>query len=163
MNEVQEYQFRTKTGFCTITPQQIILERQGVRGEVANTVFGSGIHRALAIYTVLGIAALAFGVLLYFQGATVSGVVYSLLGLIFLSNAFTSRNNSAAPVIERSAIQSVEAHPPRPPFTRGYFSVWFMENGRKRRRLIILPGSFSGGDEEYRKALTVLQEAGLLK
>jgi hypothetical protein len=163
MNEIQEYKFRTKTGFCTITSQQIILERQGVRGEVANTVFGSGIRGALAIYTVLGIAALAFGALLYFQGSPVSGVVYSLLGLIFLWNAYASRNNSAAPVIERSAIQSVDAHPPRPPFTRGYFSVWFMENGRKRRRLIMLPGSFSGGGDEYQKALNMLQEAGLLK
>ena len=163
MNELQEYKFRTKTGVCTITPQQVILDRQGARGEVAKTVFGNGIHRALAIYAVLGIFLLIFGVSMLAQGDEISSAIYILLGLMFLWNVFTSRSNSSASVIERSAIQSVDAHPPRPPFTRGYFSVWFMENGSKRRRLIILPGSLSSGNEEYRKALAILQEAGLLK
>jgi hypothetical protein len=163
MNEIQEHSFRTKTGICIITPQQIILERQGIRGEVAKTVFGNSIYRALVVYIIIGMGALAFGIYLFYQGDNIFGAIYCIAGLLCLRNVFASRNNSAVPVIERSAIQLIEAHPPHAPFTRGYFSIWFMDNGQKRRRLVILAGSLSRGNEEYQKALLAIRETGLLK
>ena len=74
----------------------------------------------------------------------------------------SSRNNSATPVIERSNILSVSAHSPRPPLTRGYFKVQFTDNGKERRRLIMLPGILSNGKQEYVHALEIMKQSGLL-
>jgi hypothetical protein len=86
-----------------------------------------------------------------------------LWGTLFVRNVVASRNNSAAAMIKRSAIQTVTAHPPRPPLTRGYFAVFFEEEGRLRKRLIMLPGSMHGGREQYRRAEAIMDAAGLLR
>jgi hypothetical protein len=88
-------------------------------------------------------------------GDYVTGPLFILIGI-------ASRNNSASPTIDRSAIRSVEAHAPKPPLTRGYFIRLFDEGGNQRKRMIMLPGSMEGGNKEYQHAKTVLAEAGLL-
>ena len=47
--------FRTKTGFCHILPDRILLTRDGVKGNVANATVGKSITGVLIIYG--GIAA----------------------------------------------------------------------------------------------------------
>lgn len=162
MSEPGEYTFRTKTGSCTITPGEIVLTRSGVRGAMAERTIGNSIARPLIIYGILGIAMLAYGILTFSDGDPVGGVLFSLIGGVFIWNVVASRNNSAVPLIKRSAIRSVEAHPPRPPFTRGYFTVFFEDGGAVRKRLIMLPGSMEGGGDEYKRAEAAMREAGLL-
>jgi hypothetical protein len=162
MNNNSELRFKTKTGGCLITPQQIILERQGALGKMSNQLFGNTIQRSLLIYGIFGVAVLAVGIWSVTKGDYVTAGFLGLVGAIFLWNVFMSRNNSATALIERSAIRSVEAHPPHPPLTRGYFVIWFQENGKTRRRLIMLPGSMSGGNEEYELALSIMRQPGLL-
>lgn len=162
MSEVVEYSFRTKTGSCTITPERIVLTREGVRGAVAERSFGSSIGNALVIYGVLGTAALVFGITSLVSGDVVSGGFLCLVGTLLIWNVIANRNNSATPVIERSSIRGVEGHPPRPPVTRGYFAVWFEDGGTVRKRLIMLPGSMENGNEEYKRAETAMRKAGLL-
>jgi hypothetical protein len=123
---------------------------------------GNSISRALLIFGMLGLAALAFGIWSLTSGSTVAGIFYCLIGAFFLWNVVASRRNSAAPVIDRSTIRNVEAHPPRPPATRGYFAVLFEENGKERKRLIILPGSMENGREVYERAVATMKETGLL-
>jgi hypothetical protein len=162
MNEVVEHSFRTKAGTCVITPERIVLERQGIRVTVGKWIYGDTIHRALFIYGMIGAVALAVGAWSLATESYFAGILLSFIGVFFIWNVFVSRNASAAPVIERSTIQSVTAHPPRPPFTRGYFVVRYFENGKERRRYIFLPGVMSNGKREYQRALVVMQEAGLL-
>lgn len=162
MNGVVEHRFRTKTGTCIITAERIVLERQGIRGTAAKGIYGNTINRALIIYGVLGMFALVAGSWLLANKSYVSGGALCLVSVCCLWNVFVSRNNSATAVIERSTIQSVEAHAPRPPLTRGYFLVRFLEKGEERRRLIMLPGSMSHGNEEYHRALSAMREAGLM-
>ena len=116
----------------------------------------------LLIYGLLGLAALAFGVWSFVSGAALAGAVLSPIGAFFLWNVIASRNNSARPVIDRLAVRSVEAQPPRPPITRGYFIVKFEENGKMRKRLIVLPGSMDDGGAEYARAEGMMRAAGLL-
>lgn len=155
------YTFRTKTGLCTITPEQIVLTRTGLRGATAAAVYGSSIGRSLVLYSVVGGGALLWGFWLLARGS-LSGAFLVLIGLFLLWNVFASRSNSAAAAIARAAIQTVEAHPPRPPLTRGYFTVHFLEDGKARQRLIMLPGSMSNGQEEYKQAVAAMHAAGLL-
>lgn len=162
MSEI-ENSFRTKTGTCTITENQIILTREGLRGGLAKVMFGVSVDRVLIMYVLIGIILLVSAFMSFVGGSNGMGVFTSVVGVIFLWNAITARNNSASPVIERSTIQSVEAHLPRPPFTRGYFAVQFDDNGKLKKRLIILPGSMQGGSEEFNRAKDLLMQVGLLK
>ena len=123
---------------------------------------GNSIRRIRFIYGVLGTAALASGGWSLLGGKAVAGVPLSLIGTLFLWNVIASRKNSATPVIERATIKSVEAHPPRPPATRGYFIVWFEEGGTLRKRIIMLPGCLEAGGAEYERAEAVMRGAGLL-
>jgi len=157
-----DHVFRTKTGLCTITDDRIVLTRGGVRGAVAEVTVGRSIWRPLITYGVLGAALLAFGVTRLAVREYLPGVVFCGFGGVFLCSVITSRNNSATPVILRSTIRGIVARPPRPPIVRGHFIVTFDEGGKERRRFILLPGTGSGGREEYAKAVQVMTAAGLL-
>jgi hypothetical protein len=157
-----EHEFATKTGTCIITPAQIVLERQGIAGGVAIRIYGRSITRTLLMYGVIGVIAVAMGAWSLATGSQFFGIAICLIGVYFLWNIFVSRSNSAVPIIDRSTIVSVEAHPPRPLLTRGYFVVRFVDNGKMCRRLIMLPGSRGGGKEEYRRALLIMEQSGLM-
>jgi len=162
MSETSEYSFRTKTGTCTITPDQIILTREGPRGAAAERFIGSSVRRALLIYALLGVGVLSLGLRYFYIGPAAAGVIPVLIGVYLLWNVITSRNCSAVPIINRTAIRTVEAHPPRPPITRGYFAVLFSENGKESKRLIMLPGSMHGGRAEYKHAAATMRASGLI-
>jgi hypothetical protein len=162
MSEITEYTFRTKTGSCVIASDKILLMRENVRGAISQRIMGNSIGPALLIYGLFGLCALGFGVWSFNNGDSLKGTLMCLIGTFFLFNVIVSRNNSATPVIDRSAIHSVKAHPPRPPATRGYFSVKFEENGKIRKRLIMLPGSMENGREEYERAEAIMRASGLL-
>ena len=46
-----EKTFKTKTGFCHILPNKIILTREGIIGNVAKVTVGKNITRILIIYS----------------------------------------------------------------------------------------------------------------
>lgn len=119
--------------------------------------------RVLIVY--LGLAAgFAFsGVRSIFDGQVVMGGLLCLFSLYLVQGVFRSRGLSAASEVLRASVQHVDVHRPRPPLTRGYFVVHFVENGEPRKRLIMLPGSLAGGRSEFEKAIRVLKTAGLLK
>jgi len=162
MSEIPGNQFRTKTGTCVITSEQILLERNGVRGMAASAIFGSSITRGLILYSVLAAVGLVIGVASFFTQDYFGAILFCGLGLVFGWNVWSSRHNSAASVIDRKAIRNIEAHPPRVPITRGYFVVHFDDKGVTRQRLIMLPGSMSNGSEEFERALCVMREVGLV-
>lgn len=156
------FTFRTKTGVCTVTPDQIILTRSGVRGAAAEQVVGNSILRPLVLYSVLGGAALIGGLWSLARGPSFFGIFLLLVGILLLWNVVASRGNSASSVIPRAAIRAIEAHPPHPPMTRGYFNVFFTEDGQERTRIIMLPGSLADGQAEYERAESILRTSGLL-
>ncbi len=157
-----ERTFRTKTGSCKITRDRILLSRNGVRGAAAKVVHGNAMGRTLVLYGVLGIGSLVFGILAIADGSMITGAMFVVLGAVFVWNVAVSRHNSATPIIEREAIRDVTAHPPRSPATRGYFTVTFEEDGRLRKRLIILPGLLENGSEEFHRAVAMWKDAGFL-
>ena len=160
--ENPEYTFRTMTGTCIVTPEQIILTRKGIRGRMAKTVFGDSMKRALIISGLIAITFTVTGIWFWTNANYVMGSILGILGLTFILNTISSRNNSAAPVIERSTIRHIKVYVPHPPLTRGGFAVYLNEQGKQKKRLILLPGSFQGGGKEYLKAVKIMQEVGLL-
>jgi hypothetical protein len=162
MNSETEYTFETKTGTCTISPSRLVLTRQGKVGKLSQLMWGKSVYRGLAIYSIVGAIALGYGIWQLIDKSFVSGAFFCLIGAYLFWNVIASRNNSAVNLIERSAVQSVDVEPPRPPYTRGYFIIHFVHKGKKRRRLVGLPGGLSGASDEYSKALAAMKDAGWL-
>lgn len=154
--------FKTKTGFCHILPDRILLTRDGVKGNIANATVGKNITGILIIYG--GMAAfLLFSAFQSFQkGEIPITVVYSVVGLFLVYGIFKSLNNSATPIIRRDKIKSVKIKKAIMAITRSRFEVVFEEDGAIKKRIIMLPGIMSDGQNETEKARKIMIEEQLL-
>ena len=162
---MEEKIFRTKTGFCHILQDKIVLTRDGIAGSAANVVSGktNSIGRTLIIYGLLTIYFAYKAFTMFSKGETVWAALYFLVVVLNIYAIATSINNSSASVIERSKIKSVSYKKARPGVTRSYFEIFFEdENGKIKKRLIMLPGSLSNGNSETQEAVQIMQEEGLL-
>ncbi|QWX84833.1 phosphoribosylaminoimidazolesuccinocarboxamide synthase [Cellulophaga sp. HaHaR_3_176] len=158
-----EKQFKTKTGFCHILPDKIILTRDGIIGNVAKVAVGKSITRVLIIYG--GISAfLLYSAFDSFQtGQVPISIFYSIISLFLMYGIFKSINNSATPVIERKDIKSIKFKKAIFGITRSRFEVLFKdEKGKIKKRIIMLPGSMKNGTKETEKAKKILKEEKLL-
>lgn len=154
--------FRTKTGYCHILPDKIVLTRNGVIGEMSNAVVGNSIISPLIIYSLFLIYLVYKVITLYNIGETTRAMFHLAIAALILFVLFKSVSNSATPVIYRNKIKNV-IFKKATPLTRAYFIVVF-ENGKSKikKRLIMLPGSMSGGNEATEEALTIMKEEGFL-
>lgn len=157
-----EKTFKTKTGFCHVTADKIILTRDGVTGNVSKVIVGNNISRILIIYALLsaGLVYLAYDS--YVKGDTTMGLVFGLPGLYLIYGIVKSRNNSATSIIERKEIESLTYNSGTPGLSRPRFEVEFNDNGQLKKRLIMLPGTLAGGQSEADKAVQIMREEGLL-
>jgi len=151
---MEEKIFRTKTGFCHILPDRIVLTRDGIAGSANNAVSGksNSVGRTLMIYGLLTIYFAYKAFTMFSKGELVWAVLYSLVVVFNIYAIATSINNSSASVIERSKIKSVAFKNAKPGITRSYFEIFFEdENGKIKKRLVMLPGSLSKGNEKHKK------------
>ena len=158
-----EKQFKTKTGFCHILPDKIILTRDGIIGNMAKVAVGKSITRVLIIYG--GISAfLLYSAFDSFQtGQVPMSIFYLIIGLFLMYGIFTSLNNSATPIIERKDITSIKFKKAIFGITRSRFEVLFKdENGKIKKRIIMLPGSLDNGKNETEIAKKIMKEEKLL-
>jgi hypothetical protein len=154
--------FKTKTGFCHVLPDKLVLTREGPVGSAAEKFVGKSIARPLIIYGFVAafllynayesLTSKEYGITIFFTGVS----IWLLYGIS------RSLNNSATPVIFRTTIQKVVFKPAKPGITRACFEVFFTENGTIKKRLIFLPGSLNNGPVETAKAVEVMRSEGLL-
>lgn len=159
----QEKTFRTKSGYCHVLPDKIVLTRDGVVGNASNVLVGNSIVRVLVIYAVLALV-FAYTAYVYLSSCRyVGGGIMAALALLLVLSILTSLNNSATPVIERSSIVKIVFIRGIPGVTRSRFEVFFRNAGnRVKKRVIMMPGSLNGEKEENEKALRIMKEEGLL-
>lgn len=158
-----EKKFKTKTGYCHILPDKIVLSRDGVIGNVAKVAVGNNIARILLIYGGLSIALLYFAFTKYQQGQVYGSFFFFLFSLYLIYGIFSSLNNSATPIIERNSIKNVKFKKSIAGLTRSRFEVMFEdESGKIKKRLIMLPGSMSGGQTETELAIKLMTEEKLI-
>ena len=151
--------FRTKTGFCHLLPDKLVLTRDGTIGNVAKEVVGNGLFRILAIYGVLALGFLYVAFECYRKGQLPMAVFFGVLGIYITYGIIKSRNNSATPEIARRKVQSTRFKKGWLGLTRSRFEVVFEdENGILKTRLILLPGSLRGGAAEAQKALALMRD-----
>lgn len=155
--------FRTKSGYCHVLPDKIVLTRNGVIGDLSKIVVGNSIGRIMVIYGLLAILSLYYAYAAYRKMEMLMVCIYGLCAYLLAWGILRSRNNSATPVIERSAIKQVKLHGAMTGMTRAYFEILFEEpNGKIKKRLVLLPGSMSDGKTETEKAVAIMKEEGLL-
>ncbi len=156
-------QFPTKTGYCTITDDQILLTRTGVIGEVAEMMTARSLAPMLIIYSIAALFMFTSAWQSWVFGIPVLSVLFLLFGIRLVLGVLTSLNNSATPTIERSAITKVKWNPGIPLISKPHFKVYFTDNrGKNMKRLIILKGGLFGDPKEKELAVQVMSEAGLL-
>lgn len=156
--------FRTKTGYCQITDEQIILSRDSVRGEMAKVTVGNSIPRILIIYSIISIALIAASVLGFIKGDYFPATLTLILPIYLIFGIVKSWNNSATPIINRKSIQNVKFIKANKGITRAYFEVFFeIEKGKIKKRLILLPGVLESSQEEIDEAVSIMREEGFLK
>lgn len=158
-----ERKFRTKTGFCHILDDIIVLTRDGIIGDISKITVGNNITRTLIIYGLLSIGLLYYAYESYIGKDILFAVFFLLIAVFLVYSILTSLNNSATPIIERKSIQKITVNKGISGLTRARFEVLFTdENGKTKKRLIILPGSLTGGQTETDIALRIMTEEKLL-
>jgi len=158
-----EKTFKTKTGFSHILPDKIILTRDGIIGNVAKVAVGKGMTRIFIIYGALTFWLFYTGYNSYRDDQLFQSIVYLLLGLWLSIAILSSLNNSATPVIERNKIKNIKFIKGLGGITRSRFEVFFEdEKGKIKRRMIMLPGSLTGGEEATKQALKIMTEEKLM-
>lgn len=155
--------FKTKTGFCHILPDKIIITRDGIIGNVAKVTVGNNISRILLIYGGLSLFLLYSAFSSFQNGQTSISIFYGIIGLFLIYGIFSSLNNSATPIIERNKIKGIKLKKAILGLTRSRFEVRFEDdNGKIKKRLIMLPGSMTDGQNETEKAIKIMTEEKLL-
>lgn len=162
MNDTEK-RFKTKTGFCHILPDRIILTKDGVIGNISKVVVGSNVSRVLLIYGGLALFLLYIAFAGSQRGQTLSSAFFVLFGLFLIYGVINSLNNSASPIIERNKIKNVKFKKAIIGLTRSRFEVFFEDDNKKiKKRLIMLPGSLNDGQRETEKAVKLMKEENLM-
>jgi hypothetical protein len=152
-----ENTFKTKTGYCQVLKDKIVLTRDGVNGNIAKVTMGNNISRPLLIYGLITLALFFLAFKSYREEKNLEAVLLIAFGLMLIYLIIKSLNNSAAPIIDREKIKTIEFKKSIPGTTRAYFIIYFEnEAGKIKQRLILLPGSLSNGENETQKALKIM-------
>lgn len=159
-----EKTFKTKTGFCHILPDKIVLTRDGIIGNVAKVTIGNNISRILIIYGALSLGLFYFAFDSFKNGQIAQLILFGLLGIYLFYGVANSINNSATPIIDRQKIIEVKFKKAITGLTRSRFEVLFEdEQGKIKKRLIMLPGSLTDGQNETEKAIKIMASEKLIK
>lgn len=158
-----EKTFRTKTGFCHILPDKIVLTRDGIIGNVAKVALGTDNTRILVLYGVLALGLFYLAFNSYRAGLPGQTLLLGFLGIYLVYGIVKSIDHSAAPIIDRNKIKTVVFRKAIYGLTRSGFEVLFEdEHGKIKKRLILLPGSLSDGQHETEKAVKIMSDEKLI-
>ncbi len=163
MRMEQDKKFKTKTGYCHILPDRIVLTRNGVIGELSQKVVGNSIIRPLIIYSLFVIYLIYKVITLYTIGEQTRAIFHLAVAGLLLFLIFKTVKNSAAPVIYRDKIKDV-IFKKATALTPAYFIISYEnDKGKTKKRLIMLPGSLSNGKSAVEAAVKVMKGEKLLR
>lgn len=151
--------FRTKTGQCDVTPDELRLLRTGPRGALADTIQGRSRARTLGVYGVLVVCMGVLAANAWRADQPVIALMWFGYAAWIVVSIIRSRDFSMATEIPRTTTTRIDVVRGWKPLTRDRLVVHFTDDGRPARRFILLPGVLQGGSELDR-AVTALRDAG---
>jgi hypothetical protein len=159
-----EKKFKTKTGYCHILSDKIVLTRDGIIGNVSKNIVGNGISKILIIYSTISIFLLYSAYSSLQKDEKLPAIFFGGIAIYLIYAIFKSINHSATPIIERSKIKNANFINGKVGFTRSRFVLEFEdENGKLKKRLIMLPGSLNDGKNETEKALELMKDEKIIR
>lgn len=161
MNEAKT--FRTKTGYCHILPDKIVLNRDPVFIGTDKTPRNNAMPVILVLYGAFFAYLVYKGYVAYTAQNTGSLIWCTIIALFIAWVIVRSWQNSTTGIIDRSSITKMKFKKAMPGLSRSYFQIYFKDaKGKTKRRLLMLPGSLSGGRAGTEEALKVMKEERLL-
>ena len=161
---IHEQKFKTKTGYCHVLDDRILLTREDLISNIADIKPENNIQRTLFIYSIFGIICFLN---VYFKAKDQDWALFSfyLTGAIIITySIIRSIKLSDSPIIERDKIKNITFIPAKKYLTRSYFKIDFeQQTGKIKSRLVMLPSSLNDGSKETDKALEIMRHSGLLK
>ncbi|MBE0521318.1 MAG: hypothetical protein IBX39_03505 [Candidatus Methanoperedenaceae archaeon] len=155
--------FRTKTGFCQVSPDKIVLINEGIRGRLADIVYGKDNFRILLFHGIVSMVFLGLFAIYINVGKVFMALPALVSGVVVATKMLKYYNTSPEQIIERSRIEKVEFYSAIPVLRRAHFVVNFTTNkGKKMKRLILLPGVLGSGKDEVDKAFEIMYSEGLV-
>jgi hypothetical protein len=150
--------FRTKTGYCHILGDRIVLMRDGIAKNIAKVALGNNIYRIIILYSLISIFLFYFAFKYFKEGKIASTVFNSFLGLFFIYKIKQSLNYSAISIIERDRIKEVKFMNAKFGAIRSAFEIVFENtHGKLKKSLILLLGSLDNETLETEKALEIMK------
>ena len=155
--------FKTKTGYCHILPDRIVLTRDGIIGNATQLATGSNVSRIVLIYGGLAIWLFYIAFENYQNGLVALALLFGFMGIFIFYGLLRSLNNSATPIILREKIKEVKLKKGTAGLTRSRFEILFEDDkGKVKKRLIMLPGSLNDGQNETEKAINIMIDEKLM-
>lgn len=155
--------FRTKSGYCHVLPDKIVLNHDPVYQGTGKTPRNNAMPVILVVYGIFLAFLLYKGSQAYIEHRTGTLIWCTIFAMFIAWVLVRSRQNSTTGVIERESITLIKFKKAAPGLTRSYFEIYFKDDkGRLKRRLLLLPGSLSGGKTGTEEALRVMQEEKLV-
>ena len=156
--------FRMKKGFCHLLPDRIVFstnaKAEGITNENAVST------RITTRFFLILLSALYF----YMSYSSLRDekypftaffTVFFILNLISIMQSF---KYTLVNVIAKSSIQSIKFTKGIQYLTRSRFDITYTDElGKEKQRLILLPGSLTGGPQATDKALELMIEEGLIE
>jgi hypothetical protein len=140
------------------------LTRDGIIGNIAKVTIGNNVLRILVIYGLISIGLIYYSIKNFINQDYFTAIIFLLIAGYLLHGIINSINNSATPVIDRKSIHKVTFKKGITGLTRARFEVLFTDNnGNTKKRLIMLPGSLSGGQTETDIAYNIMKNVNLIE
>lgn len=154
--------FRTKTGYCHLLNDQIVFSKQEQIGDFSELKSENRTTQNLIIYLILIGLCAYWGFRAYEQHLMVRFTILCCIGGIFLLSIPRILTYSDTAIILRNRITGVQFRKAVPFVNYAQFVVFFTdEKGRKRKRLILLPGKLND-QAETQQAVEKMERTGYI-
>ena len=154
--------FRTKTGYCHLFPDQIVFSKQEQVDDFSQLKSENRVYQNAIIYLIL-IGLCAYWAFRSYEEHSMIRftVACSIGGILFLSILRLFSYSDTA-IILRKQISGVQFRKAVPFVNYAQFTVFFTdEKGRKKKRLVLLPGKLND-QSETQSAVEKMEQAGYI-
>lgn len=150
--------FRTKNGYCHVLADRLVFTRRNLWGRLADLAIEGQMSRLLIFFGAITLLVFYFAYYLFALGNVGWALLFTTIGAYFIYALIKSKNQSVAPIIDRSKISSVTYVSPIEGISPPLLEIRFRDQaGKKKKRTV----SLKFGDEQ--QALVVLRLEKILE
>lgn len=154
--------FRTTTGFCHLFPDQIVFSKQKQSVDFSQLKSDNRVYQNVIIYVILVGLCAYWAFRSYEQHLMIRFYLLCSIGGILLLSILRLFSYSDTAVILRKQITGVQFRKAVPFVNYAQFTVFFTdEKGRRKKRLILLPGKLND-QSETQTAVEKMEQAGYI-